>query len=497
MTAISKRFGENLANDAIDLEVQRGEIHALLGENGAGKSTLMNILYGLYQADSGEIRINGQKVSIDSPREAIRLHIGMIHQHFMLIPNLTVVENIILGLPAHREPFLDIPSASREITDLAQSLGFDIPPHTLVCDLPVGAQQRVEILKAIYRGADLLILDEPTAVLAPQEIQEFFNILRQLVQRKLSVIFISHKLDEVLQVSDRITILRRGKKVGLLPRHEATKERLTTLMIGRDVEVFSTHDPLNGKPVLEMAQVNTEKTPDRCALTDFSLTVHAGEILGVAGVDGNGQQELADAITGLLPVKSGEIRVDGEALANKSAKEFIASGVSYIPADRQRRGLVMDFSVAENLILKQCDHPPYKRRGLLDLKTIDRHAVQAADDFDIRITNVQEPVRELSGGNQQKVILAREIDIHPKVLVAMQPTRGLDIGASEYIYKRLLALRSEGVAIVLISTDLDEILALSDRVAVVFRGELMGIVSQEEKNLGTIGKMMVGDKKIA
>lgn len=496
MIAITKRFGENLANDAVDLEVRKGEIHALLGENGAGKTTLMNILYGLYQADSGEIRINDQKVTIGSPREALRLHIGMIHQHFMLIPNLTVVENIVLGLPARREPFLDISTASQKISELAQSLGFDIPTNVLIRDLPVGTQQRVEILKAIYRGADLLILDEPTAVLAPKEIQEFFTILHQLVKKNLSVIFISHKLEEVLQVSDRITILRRGKKIDTLLRAEATKERLTTMMIGRDVEVFTPRSPLGGKPMLELSHVDTVKTDGRIGLTDFSVTVHAGEILGVAGVDGNGQQELADAITGLLPIKTGKILVDGQPLANRSVKQFINAGVSYIPADRQRRGLVMDFSVAENMILKQCEKAPFKRHGLLDLKMIDRHAVQASEEFDIRLTNVKELARALSGGNQQKVILAREMDIHPRVLIAMQPTRGLDIGAAEYIYKRLLTLRSDGVAIVLISTDLDEILALSDRVAVMFRGELMGIVAGQDNNLGAIGQMMLGEKKL-
>ncbi len=495
MKGITKWFDANCANDHIDLDIRQGEIHALLGENGAGKTTLMNILYGLYHPDQGSIWLQGRPVQIQSPRDAIRQRIGMIHQHFMLIPNLTVIENILMGLPSRREPVLDLKNAERQIQELAKRFGLEVSLHALVRDLPVGVQQRVEILKVLYRGADLLILDEPTAVLSPLEVREFFQILHELVKHGLSVIFISHKLDEVLAVSDRISVLRRGKKVGTLPRAEADKDSLVRMMVGHEVQAVTRPEAAGGAPVLRLQGVCARDRLGCEVLHDVHLEVRAGEVLGIAGVDGNGQQELAEAITGLRAVTGGRIWMGSEELTHAAPDAFIRAGVGYVPADRQHMGLVLEFSIAENLVLKRIDQRPYRRGLLLDWKQIDSHGRQIVSEYDIRSSGPREAVGSLSGGNQQKVILGREIEKEMRLLVATHPTRGLDIGATEYVHTRILEQRQRGVAVLLVSADLEEVIALSDRVAVMFRGEIMGIVPGEAAYLEAIGRMMLGEKQ--
>ena len=492
---ITKSFGNLRANDHIDLEIRPGEIHALLGENGAGKTTLMNILYGLYHPDEGEIRLRGNVIQINSPRDAIQHRIGMIHQHFMLIPNFSVVENIVMGLPSPREPLLDLSSAARQIKTLAEKFGLHVDPFALVRDLPVGVQQRVEILKALYRGADLLILDEPTAVLSPLEIKDFFKVLKSLVQQGLSVIFITHKLDEVFSVCDRVTILRRGKRIGTLDIQDATQKNLAEMMVGREVFLDVQRKPVEtGATVLELREVCARGKEGIEVLKNIRLTVAAGEVLGIAGIDGNGQQELTDVVAGLLPLSSGKIYLKGTDLTTQKPKARIDAGLSYIPADRHSVGLVLNFSIEENLLLKSSDRPPYARRGVLDLDQARSSAEKALVSYDIRASSPDELARSLSGGNQQKVILAREIESQPILLMAVQPTRGLDIGATEDIRRRILEQRAKQVAVLLVSTDLEEILALSDRVAVMFRGEIMGIVPGSPDQLKTISQMMLGKR---
>lgn len=495
LTDITKRFGDLVANDQISLDVRPGEVHALLGENGAGKTTLMNILYGLYRQDSGRIELRGQPVEIHSPRQAIQLRIGMVHQHFMLVPNFTVVENVILGLPVEKAPFLDLNQAAGKVVALAQQYGMQVDPHALVGDLPVGVQQRVEILKTLYRGAELLILDEPTAVLTPLEVREFFVVLKNLVKQGLSVIFISHKLNEVLEVSDRITVLRRGKKVGTIPAAEATVQQLAEMMVGREVILEVARPPLApGAVVLDAQEISALNNQGRLVLNHVSLQIHAGEVLGIAGVDGNGQQELAETLTGLRLFRSGKILVNGHDLTHGSPADFIAGGVSFIPADRHQVGLVLDFTIANNLVIKRMSDPALVRWGVLDKSAIQAASQQAIEGYDIRAESDSVITRSLSGGNQQKIILAREIESSPAVLIAMHPTRGLDIGAMEYVQIKLLEQRGRGVAILLISTELEELLALSDRIAVMFRGELMGEVPGSPASLDAIAHMMLGER---
>jgi simple sugar transport system ATP-binding protein len=495
LSHITKTFGNLVANDDISLDVRQGEVHALLGENGAGKTTLMNILYGLYHPDSGEIRLRGEVVHIHSPRDAIRLRIGMVHQHFMLIPNLTVVENVILGQPAPREPLLDLRQAADALRQLADRYGLQVEPGARVSDLPVGVQQRVEILKSLARGADLLILDEPTAVLSPLEVQDFFRVLKTLVGQGLSVILISHKLDEVLEVSDRITVLRRGQKVATMPTSEANKQLLADLMVGKEVITQverPAHQP--GSVVLKAQGLRVLGGSGRPAIKDIDLTIHGGEIVGIAGVDGNGQQELAEALVGLRSTSSGQIWINGHDLTHHPPAAFLRQGVSYIPADRQKVGLILDFSVQDNLVIKAIDRSPYARRGMLQLGAIAAFAHQVIQRYDIRASSETRLVRQLSGGNQQKVALAREIEEQPSLLIAMHPTRGLDIGAMQYVQQKILEQRARGVAVLLISTELEEILALSDRILVLFRGEIMGCVSSAEARLSHIAAMMLGER---
>lgn len=495
MRQIVKTFGSLRANDQVDFEVQAGEIHALLGENGAGKTTLMNILYGLYQPDAGEIYWKGEKITLHSPRDAIRYRIGMIHQHLMLVPNFTVLENILVGLPSPREPLLPIRETLVRLQDFAAQYGLPIDPTLKVRQLPLGLQQRVEILKALFRGADLLILDEPTAVLSPLEVEEFFAVLKNLVGKGVSIIFISHKLDEVLRISDRITVLRQGKRVGTIETRHATQQILAEMMVGRAVALDDTF-PKGGAahPILELKGISLIRPKAGRVLKDVTLTVHSGEILGIAGIDGNGQEELADVICGLIPYTEGEMLLEGQPILNPTPQKMKAAGLGYVPADRQRVGLVKNFSIAHNLVLKSLDDPPYNAHGFLREKVVRLNAQQIMQEFDIRAASLMQPVGELSGGNQQKVILGRELQLARRLLVAVHPTRGLDIGATESVHRFLYAQKQKGIGILLISADLDELLAMSDRIAVLFRGEILGIVPGEVASLPAISRMMLGER---
>lgn len=490
---IVKRFPGVLANDHIDFDVHAGEVHALLGENGAGKSTLMKILYGLYQPDGGEIRINDQPVAIKSPSDAINQGIGMIHQHFMLVPTLTVVENVALGLRSTRGPLTDLDRVAARVEELAKAYGLQVDPFAYVWQLSVGQQQRVEIIKALYRGADLLILDEPTAVLTPQEVDEFFVTLKQMANEGHSLIFISHKLHEVIHISDRVTVLRDGKMAGSALTSETSRRRLAEMMVGRELnQQLKRADVTCGECRLHAENVHALSDRETPALRGVNLKVHAGEILGLAGVSGNGQKELAQVICGLRPATQGKIVVDGNDLSGASPDKFISCGLSYVPEERMKDGMVREFTVAENIILRDHTQRPYSKAGFFDFKAIQERSRELVQSFNVKTPSLDTPAKNLSGGNIQKVILARELSRKPRVVVAAQPTRGLDIGAIEYVHKTLLDQREQGTAILLISEDLDEILALSDRIAVIFEGRIMGEVSSEEATAQRLGLMMAG-----
>ena len=495
LRGITKRFPGVLANDHVDFDLRDGEVHALLGENGAGKSTLMNILYGLYKPDEGEVFLAGKRADIDSPHAAIAAGIGMVHQHFMLIPVMTVAENIVLAAEPKKGVILDIGEAERRVRELAERFKFHIDPHARVQDITVGQQQRVEILKALYRNADILILDEPTAVLTPQEAEELFEILKELVAQGMSVIFISHKLNEVLEIADRITVLRRGKVVDTIPRAGATEAGLARMMVGR--EVLLRVDKKAAKPGETLLHVEDVRVVDERgleAVRGVSFDVRGGEIVGIAGVDGNGQTELIDALTGLRHPAAGTIVVGGRDVTTASAHAFLAQGVGHIPEDRHRRGLVLEFSLAENLVLHDYAKSPYARRGFLDLGRISGSARKLLQEFDVRGGNASTPASALSGGNQQKVVVAREVHRDPRVLIAAQPTRGLDVGAIEFVHRRLVEQRDAGKAVLLISLELEEVLSLSDRILVIYEGEIVGEhgvdVSEED-----IGLEMLGAKR--
>jgi len=493
LRGITKRFPGIVANDSINLDLRRGEVHALLGENGAGKSTLMNVLYGLYSADEGEIRVGGEAVRFHSPRDAIAHGIGMVHQHFMLIPVMTVAENIVLGVePSKDGVLLDYATARARVREIAATFGFAIEPDAFVQDISVGQQQRVEILKALYRKAEILILDEPTAVLTPQEATELFGILRSLTEEGLSIIFISHKLDEVLELADRVTVLRRGKLVETLPVAGATEESLARLMVGREVLLEVEKGQVAPGDVLlrvDGLRVRDDRGVEK--VRGVSLDVRAGEIVGIAGVDGNGQTELIDALTGLRRPDAGRIDVGGADVTNVSAREHFEVGVGHIPQDRQHRGLVLEFSIAENLALHDYRRPPASRLGWLFPRRLVERATRLIKEFDIRGGSAVTPAGSLSGGNQQKVILAREIDRDPRLLIAAQPTRGLDVGAIEFVHRRLVEERSQGRALLLVSLELDEVLSLSDRILVMFEGEIVGefppTATEEELGLAMTG----------
>ena len=492
MRGIRKVFPGVVANDDVSFDVRRGEVHALLGENGAGKSTLMNILYGLYRPDGGEIRVNGKAASFSSARDAIQAGIGMVHQHFMLIPVMTVAENIVLGVEPTRKLLLDESGAERRVRELSAQYGLAVDPKALISDITVGQQQRVEILKALFRGADLLILDEPTAVLTPQEAGELFEIIKSLQADGKSIIFISHKLKEVLEIADRITVLRRGRTIETVPREGATEASLAHSMVGRDVLLRVEKTAAQPGDVL-LAVEDLHVVDDRGIerVRGLSFNVKAGEIVGIAGVDGNGQTELIDAITGLQSIASGTVTIAGTQLTDASARTALDLGVGHIPEDRQRRGLVLEFSIAENIALHDYAKAPDARLGFLFPRRLTERAKRLITDFDVRGGGPSTRAGVLSGGNQQKLVAAREIDRDPKILIAAQPTRGLDVGAIEYLHRRLVAERDKGRAILLVSLELDEIFSLSDRILVIYEGEIAGEhtgeVSEHEIGLEMLG----------
>jgi general nucleoside transport system ATP-binding protein len=476
LRAITKRFPGVLANDNVDFDLRRGEVHALLGENGAGKSTLMNILYGLYTPDEGEILLNGKQIEVGSTKASIEHGIGMVHQHFMLIPVMTVAENIVLATePRTAGVLLDYDAASRRVREISERYGLAVNPSARVDRITVGQQQRVEILKALYRGAEILILDEPTAVLTPQEAQELFEILRSLKSQGKSIVFISHKLNEVLDIADRITVVRRGVVVDTIPAAGATEEGLARMMVGREVLLRVDKTPASpGEPLLEVEDLHVIDDRGLEMVRGVSFQVRAGEIVGLAGVDANGQSELIDAIAGLRAVRSGRIVVDGVDVSHANARTAIDEGVGHIPEDRHRRGLVLPFSLTENLALHEYRKAPNSRLGFLNPRVMLARARRLLDEFDVRGGTPTTPAFSLSGGNQQKVVLAREIDANPKVLIAAQPTRGLDVGAIEFVHRRLVEQRDSGRAVLLVSLELEEILSLSDRILVIYEGEIVG-----------------------
>lgn len=493
MRGITKRFPGVLANDRVDFDVKSGEVHALLGENGAGKSTLMKILYGLYHPDEGEILLNGKPVHISSPNDSINLGIGMIHQHFMLVQTLTVAENVALGLPSSRGALTDLDRVSKRILELADIYNLKIDPSAYIWQLSVGQQQRVEIIKALYRGAALLILDEPTAVLTPQEVGELFGIMRQMVKDGHALIFISHKLHEVVDISHRVTVLRDGRKIGTRPTSETTKQDLANWMVGREVGFIPDRgDVKPGEVRLQLEDVHCGSDRGTPGLRGVSLEVCSGEILGIAGVSGNGQRELAEAVTGLRKIVSGHVRLEGNDVTNFPPGELTERMLSYIPEERMRDGMIKDFTVAENLILREHHKQPYSRSGFLNLRGIADHADRLIRDFRVKTPSRETLAKNLSGGNIQKIVLAREISRNPRVILAAQPTRGLDIGATEYVRMELLEQRKKGAAIMLISEDLDEILALSDRIAVIYEGRIMDIVPRADATPEKLGLLMAG-----
>jgi general nucleoside transport system ATP-binding protein len=487
LRGITKRFGSLVANDAIDFELRRGEIHALLGENGAGKSTLMNVLYGLHQPDEGSIVLEGSPVEIDSPRRAIQLGIGMVHQHFMLVPVMTVAENLVLGSEPHRGPLLDYASAAARTRELSERFGLAVDPDAKVEDLGVGSQQRVEILRALFRGAKVLVLDEPTAVLTAQESQDLFKVLRALADDGTGVVFISHKLNEVLDVSDRVTVLRRGKMIDTVPTEGATERSLARLMVGRDVLLRvekSSHAP--GEPLLEVNGLHAHDDRGLPAVRDVSFDVRGGEIVGIAGVDANGQSELIETITGLRKTDGGMVRVAGRDVTNANARHVIDAGMCCIAEDRHRRGLVLQFDLAENLALHEYRKPSMSHLGWLSPKRMDARARTLLQEYDVRGGTAETPASSLSGGNQQKVVIARELSADPQVLIAAQPTRGLDVGAIEFVHRRLVEERDAGRAVLLVSLELEEVRSLADRVLVMYEGAIVAELppSTSEEDFG-------------
>ncbi|HHU36464.1 MAG TPA: ABC transporter ATP-binding protein [Treponema sp.] len=499
LRGITKIFPGVVANDNVDLVVRENEVHALLGENGAGKSTLMSVLFGIYDQDHGTIHIRGKEVQIKDPNAATRLGIGMVHQHFKLVHNYTVTENIILGMEStHRLGMLDLATAEKRVKALSEQYGLKVNPCDRIEDISVGMQQRVEILKTLYRDANILIFDEPSAVLTPQEIEELMDIIRRLRDEGKTVILITHKLKEIKEVADRCTVLRRGKRIDTVNVADVSEENLAEMMVGRAVKFDIDRTPATpGKIFLELNNVSIKNSRGIPAVKNISLDVRSGEVLGIAGVDGNGQTELIYGITGMLPLETGTITVNGKDISALSIKKRIEAGIGHIPEDRQRHGLVMNFSLAENFIIKNYDKPPYSSAlGILNNDIMISHADNLITEYDIRSGGGPlTEVRNMSGGNQQKAIIAREIDLSPDVLIVAQPTRGLDVGAIEYIRKRIIAERDKGRAILLVSFELDEIMNLCDRIAIISQGEIAGIFNEGEVDENEIGFMMAGSKK--
>ncbi|HFL1268934.1 TPA: ABC transporter ATP-binding protein [Streptococcus pneumoniae] len=493
MRDITKVFGGFVANDKINMHLRKGEIHALLGENGAGKSTLMNMLAGLLEPTSGEIAVNGQVVNLDSPSKAASLGIGMVHQHFMLVEAFTVAENIILGSELTKNGVLDIAGASKEIKALSERYGLAVDPSAKVADISVGAQQRVEILKTLYRGADILIFDEPTAVLTPSEIDELMAIMKNLVKEGKSIILITHKLDEIRAVSDRVTVIRRGKSIETVEIAGATNADLAEMMVGRSVS-FKTEKQAS-KPkevVLSIKDLVVNENRGVSAVKNLSLDVRAGEIVGIAGIDGNGQSELIQAITGLRKVESGSIELKGDSIVGLHPRQITELSVGHVPEDRHRDGLILEMMISENIALQTYYKEPHSKNGILNYSNITSYAKKLMEEFDVRAASELVPAAALSGGNQQKAIIAREIDRDPDLLIVSQPTRGLDVGAIEYIHKRLIEERDNGKAVLVVSFELDEILNVSDRIAVIHDGKIQGIVSPETTNKQELGVLMAG-----
>ena len=493
MLDIRKEFPGIVANDNITLQVKKGEIHALLGENGAGKSTLMNVLFGLYQPEKGQIHVNGQEVKITDPNVANDLGIGMVHQHFMLVQNFTVTENIILGNEPTRTGKINIKKAAQDIQELSNQYGLSVDPYAKIQDISVGMQQRVEILKTLYRGADILIFDEPTAALTPQEITELIQIMKKLIQEGKSIILITHKLKEIMSVCDRCTIIRKGVGVGTVNVQETNPDELAALMVGREVHFKTKKKTATPKEaVLTIKELVVEDSRGVEAVSSLDLSVRAGEIVGIAGVDGNGQTELIEAITGLRKIKSGSITLKNQELSTLSTRKITESGIGHIPQDRHKHGLVLDYTIGENIGLQTYYQRPMSKSGILNYKEMYKKAKELIAEYDVRTPSEFTQARSLSGGNQQKAIIAREVDRSPELLIAAQPTRGLDVGAIEFIHKKLIEERDKGRAVLLVSLELDEVINLSDRIAVIYEGKIVDIVDPKETNEQELGLLMAG-----
>lgn len=498
MLNITKEFPGIVANDNITLQLKQGEIHALLGENGAGKSTLMSVLFGLYQPEKGTIQKDGKEVKINNPNDANQLGIGMVHQHFKLVHNFTVLQNIILGVETTRNGFLRMEEARDRVVELSNRYGLMIDPDELISDITVGMQQRVEILKMLYRENEILIFDEPTAVLTPQEIDELMKIMRGLVAEGKSILFITHKLNEIKAVADRCTVLRKGKYVGTVDVSSTSKEEMSEMMVGRKVDFdIVKREAQLGLPTLEVRNLTvSSKHNGKKPIKGVSLTVRKGEIVCIAGIDGNGQSELVYALTGLMPIEAGQILLNGKDITNLSVRKRNKGGMSHIPEDRHKHGLVLDYSLANNLVLKSYYKPEFQRYGFLDFDRITEYSNQLIQNYDIRSGQGSVTIaRSMSGGNQQKAIVAREIDLDPDILIAVQPTRGLDVGAIEYIHKQLIEQRDEGKAVLLISLELDEVMDVSDRILVIYEGEIVADLDPQRTTLQELGLYMAGSKR--
>ena len=494
MRGITKRFGDVLANDHVEFKVEKGSVHSIVGENGAGKTTLMNILYGLYQADAGEILVNEEEVIIKSPSDAIRLGIGMIHQHFKLIPAMTVAENVMLGNEPRKNPFmLDLKELNDQTQRLSDQYGLAVDPESLVEDISVGIRQRVEILKALYRKANLLILDEPTALLTPQETEDLFRIIHRLRADGKTILFISHKLKEIMEISDRVTVMRDGKVVDTVEKVDTSEVGLARLMVGRDV-FLKTAPPSKkiGDVILKAENLSAINEFNRPVLINVNLEVRSGEILGIAGIDGNGQTELVRALIGLQKLTEGKIYLCGQEITGLSVKEIRDAGIGVVPEDRLVEGLIVDFDVQENLCLGLQRNEPFSKKGLFDWKAVSSNAENLVEKFDIRTPNIEHSARLLSGGNQQKVIVAREIFHAPDMIIAAQPTRGLDIAATDFVHEELIKHRDLGKAVLLLSLSLEEIMLLSTRIAVIYKGEIVSVVNKEDTTVEDLGLLMLG-----